>query len=194
MELHYWGIRARNYAIMAIAQAGKVSITEYNETNLDALKPSLPFGQVPYLVDGDVKFAQSGAIMRYVARKAGLLGESDADVAMSEMLIEEHQDVYMMLARALYAPEGKDEGFAKVFAEGGPIRTHLGYLEKLIKGTTFCSKALAGDYAIAAALDMVVHLEPTILSGFPKLAAFLAMMLASLAFDRIKDYPMYFQR
>lgn len=45
--------------------------------------------QIPYLVDGDVKMAQSNAILRYVSRKAGLEGDSDKAYAMSQMFIEE---------------------------------------------------------------------------------------------------------
>jgi glutathione S-transferase len=41
------------------------------------------------LVDGDVKLAQSSAILRYLARKGGLSGDTDAAYAVSEMFIEE---------------------------------------------------------------------------------------------------------
>ncbi len=45
--------------------------------------------QVPYLVHGDTKIAQSGAVLRYLAKLGSLQGDSEADFARSEMLIEE---------------------------------------------------------------------------------------------------------
>jgi hypothetical protein len=41
---------------------------------------------------------------------------------------------------------------------------------------------------------MGVLLEPTLLEGYPKLQAFYNKMIASPAFEGIKDYPMYFNR
>lgn len=49
----------------------------------------LLFFQLPYLVDGDVKLAQSMAILRYLSKKGGLQGDTDAAYAVSEMFIEE---------------------------------------------------------------------------------------------------------
>ena len=37
--------------------------------------------------------AQSFGILRYIAKKASLLGDTDAEYAMSEMLIEEAIDI-----------------------------------------------------------------------------------------------------
>jgi glutathione S-transferase len=109
------------------------------------LEPSLPFGQLPYLEDGDVKFAQSGAIIRYVAKKGGLDGDNLADFAKSEMLIEEMQDINTLFVKAMYAPEGRVEGFQKLFAADSSLHYQLSCLEKLLTGDSFCSKPLAGD-------------------------------------------------
>jgi hypothetical protein len=40
-------------------------------------------------VDGDVKLAQSMAILHYLSKKGGLQGDTDASYAVSEMFIEE---------------------------------------------------------------------------------------------------------
>ena len=74
---------------MAVAKAGGLNIVHTDDPNLPALKAELPFGQLPYLVDGDVKVAQSLAILRYLARKGGLQGDDDKGFAFSEMLIQE---------------------------------------------------------------------------------------------------------
>ncbi|CAN7987170.1 unnamed protein product, partial [Ixodes hexagonus] len=49
----------------------------------------LPFANLPYLIDGDVKLSQSLAIMRYLARKHGLdVPDSDPKAAARMDMIE----------------------------------------------------------------------------------------------------------
>lgn len=112
-------IKARNYATQAVAQAGGLQLELVSDFNFPELKPTLPFGQLPYLVDGDVKIAQSNAILRYVARKADLAGNiSDAHYGLSEMLIEEANDLNNLLVKANYAGD-KVAAYNELFAEGG---------------------------------------------------------------------------
>ena len=42
--------RARNYAPVVIAQAGNLNLKQTTEFDLMAMKPSLPFGQLPYFL------------------------------------------------------------------------------------------------------------------------------------------------
>ena len=60
MTLYYWKLKARSYAILAVAKAGNVPIKNISDFDLAALKVSepgpLPFGQLPYLVDGMILF------------------------------------------------------------------------------------------------------------------------------------------
>jgi len=193
LTLHYWPIKARNYVAVVIAQAGGLQLHQNHNVDLAAMKPTLPFGQLPYLVDGDVKLAQSGAIIRYLARKAHLQGDSEADFAKSEMLIEEMQDIFTVVAKAQYSPD-KVDAYKTLFAEDGAIHKHLDFLEKLLTGDNFNSKALAGDYAIAAILDILVHLEAHVLDNFAKLHAFYQRHINGPAFAGVKDLPMYFKR
>ncbi len=114
-------IKARNYATQAVAQAGGLQLELVSDFNFPDLKPTLPFGQLPYLVDGDVKIAQSNAILRYVARKAGLNGDdSDDKLGLSEMLIEEANDINNLLIKANYAAD-KVAAYNDLFAAGGAM-------------------------------------------------------------------------
>ena len=118
--LHYWPIKAKNcYATLAIANAGgmKIVLDGDGDSYLVSHESSLPFGQVPYFEHSSgVNFAQSGAILRFVSRKVGLQGDSDADYAKSEMLIEESFEIFTALGKANYAPNRSEE-FSKIFAE-----------------------------------------------------------------------------
>lgn len=55
------------------------------------------FPNLPYLIDGDVRITQSMAILRYIARKAGLLGVPDnasaAEHAQLDMLQNQIDDL-----------------------------------------------------------------------------------------------------
>lgn len=213
--LYYWPIKARSYAALAVAQAGGINVSVKSDFNLGdpEFKGKLPFGQCPYLEHGDVKLAQSGAIIRYMARIANLAGDSITNFAKSEMLIEEMQDIIAILVKANYASD-KAAAFNDTFSSEGSIKKQLNFLEKMIPEgkfsfTAICEcgnpcpcgsdctcghKRLAGEYAIASVIDVLVHLEPSILSETPKLKAFYDDMMASAAFSGIKDMPMYFTR
>lgn len=92
-----------------------------SDFNFPELKPTLPFGQLPYLEDGDVKIAQSNAILRYVARKAGLnADENDSNYGLSEMLIEEATDITNLIGKANYAHD-KTAAYNELFAAGGSM-------------------------------------------------------------------------
>lgn len=84
------------------------------------MRSTLPFGQVPYLIDGDVKFAQSNAMIRYLARKGGIQGDTDEEFALSEMLIEEARDILSLMERAVGAPT-KNAIYDELFAETGAM-------------------------------------------------------------------------
>lgn len=124
---------------------GGFPLVENKAVHIGEAKPWLPFGQFPYLTHGNVRIAQSGAIMRYVAMKAGLDGrEDDVDFARSQMLLEEHQDLYTLYTNAMHSPEGRVAGFQALFAAGSPLHQQLRYLERILDGKEhFCSKILA---------------------------------------------------
>ena len=122
IKLYYWPIKARSYASLVVAKAGGIAVEVEGNPDLGGLKASgaLPFGQLPYLEDGDVKIAQSNAILRYLAKKGGLSGNTEAAFATSEMLIEEANDLFNMMVKAHYAAD-KATAWADTFAPSGPL-------------------------------------------------------------------------
>jgi len=193
MKLYYWGIKARSFAACVVAKAGGIELELDTNPDLGSLKASgaLPFGQVPFLVDGEVSLAQSCAIIRYLARKGGLQGASDAEFARSEMLIEEANDLFNILVKAQYSPE-KSAAYDATFAASGPIATQVNYLERIL--TAPPAAPSAGDFTITCALNLLVTLEPTVLDAFPNVKAFYDVMIGHDAFNPYKDWPMYLSR
>ncbi|WKX93326.1 hypothetical protein Q1695_010962 [Nippostrongylus brasiliensis] len=77
---------------------------------LAALKPELPFGQVPVLeVDGK-KIAQSYAIARYVARQFGYAGKNAFDEALVDSLADQCKDFFIETRPYVLVKLGFNEG------------------------------------------------------------------------------------
>ena len=192
-KLYYWGIRARGQLSVLVGTFSGQPFDWERNPEWPGLKPQTPFGQLPFLVDGDVKVAQSNAIARYLGRKYGLQGDTDADFALSEILIEEQVDLLNILFKANYSAD-KAAAFDKAFAEEFPAQ--LAYLENLLNSDFFTSKVTTGSLAIFSALNLALDLEPTALDKFPKLKAFYDRVAA---LDAIKGYlaqniPAYLKR
>mmetsp|Transcript_125385 Transcript_125385/g.187263 ORF Transcript_125385/g.187263 Transcript_125385/m.187263 type:complete len:197 (-) Transcript_125385:38-628(-) len=176
-KLYYWGIKARGQLSVIIGQFGGDDFAWEQKPDWPAMKDETLFGQLPHLADGDIKVSQSNAIVRYLARKYNLQGETDADFALSESLIEEQGDLVNLLVKANYGGN-KEEDYNKVFAEEYP--KHLANLEKLLSNDFFTSKVTAGSLAIFSALNIALDLEASLLDKTPKVKAF---------YDRVAALP-----
>ena len=189
---------------MAIAQAGGIEFEWIKEFDLGALKaPGMsPFGQVPYIEHGDVKLGQGWACFRYVAKLGGLLGDTDAEYALSEMLIEEAVDIFNLMGTANYATD-KPAAWTALFEDGGKMKAQLQMLENLLPGgaSPFFKageKRLAGGIAIASVVDIAINMDAPLkdwmAASTPKLAAFMSAMMESPAFAGISSLTPYFTR
>lgn len=65
----------------------------------------LDFPNLPYYIDGDVKVTQSMAILRYLARKHGLEGKTDAEKLRADMTEQQFADFRMNWVRLCYNPD-----------------------------------------------------------------------------------------
>eukprot|EP01096_Ripella_sp_DP13-Kostka_P006076 TRINITY_DN2146_c0_g1_i1.p1 TRINITY_DN2146_c0_g1~~TRINITY_DN2146_c0_g1_i1.p1 ORF type:complete len:214 (-),score=110.54 TRINITY_DN2146_c0_g1_i1:86-682(-) len=169
-KIYYWPIKARaQFAILLAAYAQQPLDWEKNP-DWPAFKSQTNFGQLPHLVDGDLKISQSNAIARYLSRKFGLQGDSDADFAISEQLIEETVDIFNDLVKTRLAAD-KAAAFVTFFETDLP--KHFGYLEAFLPSASgFASKITAGDIAIFSAINIILDVGPNVLDNFPKLKAF----------------------
>ncbi|XP_076451087.1 glutathione S-transferase Mu 4-like [Babylonia areolata] len=62
----------------------------------------LDFPNLPYYIDGDVKITQSNAILRHIARKYKLLGETMKEMADVDMMLENSMDFRNGVVRMCY--------------------------------------------------------------------------------------------
>lgn len=182
--IHYWPIKARNVAIELVAAQAGIKLTR-NEPAWPEFKPQTHFGQLPFVEIGTTKVSQSLAIVRVLSRMGGLAGATDADFALSEMLIQEAEDIYLSLSKAMYGPgypASRPDAFAAIFAPGGYVTTQVKYLEALVTpGGDFTTAPTAGEAAVMGVLCIISDLEPidALLAHAPKLHAFYSKRAAS---------------
>merc|ERR1712100_234605 len=173
LRLVYWNVRARGWAPMLIAAAGglDMKLDDATANTWPAPKDQMPFGQLPVLYDGDLKIAQSMAIVNYLSRKAKLEGSNDAEFARSQMLAMESNDLWNDAVKAQYAGDdaAKKAAWDALFKADGPLQQQLELLEK-----NFFNKPApltGGEIALFAVLNMLKELEPTLLDSRPAVKA-----------------------
>ncbi|ULT87375.1 hypothetical protein L3Y34_006887 [Caenorhabditis briggsae] len=123
-------------------------------------KKSTTFGQMPCLKHDGKEYAQTGTIMRHLARVHDLNGSTEDDATFLDMFFEGLQTREDLVHKTL--PDCL-ANFEKLF------NIHQG---KFIIG----DKPSYADYILFEELDVYTHLDATILDKFPSLKAFWEMM------------------
>jgi len=159
------------------------------------------FPNLPYLIDEkeDVRISQSGAILRYVANRAGLMGKTDKERALNNQMIEECVDFRGKLGIA-YSPNFKEE--VKGFAEKdfpSCLSTLNQYFDR--KKTTFLLGAtpLACDFLWFEVLDNASTMAPQCVEGTKKdqyklVFGFMEAMKALPKVAEYRKHPTFIQR
>ena len=65
------------------------------------------FGQLPVLHHGDFELAQSHSIVRYLASRHGLCGDSEKETALINMIYDAAYDVFFDWASMQYSKDGE---------------------------------------------------------------------------------------
>ena len=98
--LAYWNIRGLAQPIrLVLVYAGVDFVDKRYESSERAVwlsdKPNLglDFPNIPYYIDGDLKISQSMAILKYLARKHGLVARDDRELIKQEIVAEQLSDI-----------------------------------------------------------------------------------------------------
>ncbi|OQR72837.1 glutathione S-transferase Mu 1-like [Tropilaelaps mercedesae] len=121
MKLGYWDIRGLAQPIRFLLAYKEV---DYEDKRYSCGPPpdfdksqwldekftlGLDFPNLPYLIDGDVKLTQSLAILRYLARKFDLDGQSCEEKRRVELVEQQLADFRMNWVRLCYSPKFTEE-------------------------------------------------------------------------------------
>merc|ERR1711976_53697 len=177
MKLIYYNGRGRAETIrLVFALAGK----EFDDhrikpEDMPALKPTLPFGQVPVLEHNGEMMGQSMTIARFVAREFGLAGDTNLEAAHVDEIVDVITDFQNALYDVFFTKdeELKKEKKKKVYEE--TIPTSLKNLEKKVEqrgGDFFIGKKVTwAEMHFFQIIDALIA-EPEskeILEPYPKL-------------------------
>eukprot|EP00871_Galdieria_phlegrea_P004094 jgi/Galph1/4686/GphlegSOOS_G3321.1 len=167
-ELTYFNIRGLGEPIRLLFEDNGVA---YKDNRVEAgeewqrvkqegiASGSIPFGQMPVLKDGDFYIAQSGAILRHLARKHGLYGDSEEEKALADMLNDFAGDLRTPYTRMIYNDNWKE--MMGEYLEN--TKKQIGLLDKYLKrrGKQYlvADKPCFADYNVWSMLDCIHRLK-----------------------------------
>jgi len=108
--LAYWDIRGLAAPLRLILRYAGVG---YEDRTMIMSKPEwlnmkhslgFDFPNLPYYEEGDLRLTQSQAILRHLARKFRLEGESERERCMADMLVDQLSDFRASLVTLCYTP------------------------------------------------------------------------------------------
>ncbi|MDB5654581.1 MAG: glutathione S-transferase [Tardiphaga sp.] len=148
-----------------------------------------PLGKAPFLEDGDIRIAESGAMVDYLIRHYGngaLRPQEGAAgfEAYLEWLHYAEGSAMLPLMMHLYVSRLKEAGTPLQPRIDGEMARHLGYIENALQGRHF----FVGDSLTGADIQMSFVAEVANsfkrLGPYPNLAGWIARMHARPAFQR----------
>ncbi|KAK5575176.1 hypothetical protein RB653_010432 [Dictyostelium firmibasis] len=99
--LHYLGIPFENITVSEIS---------------DALRATLPYGQLPVYRDGDFVLSQSSTIARYIAKKHNFMGSNiEEEFLVDQIVTSVHSDIFPAFASAATNPDKLKTLYPKFF-------------------------------------------------------------------------------
>src|SRR6266404_2616449 len=148
-----------------------------------------PLGKSPVITDGDVRIAESGAIVDYIVRTYGkgamMPAPGGADYeAYNEWLHYAEGSAMLPLMLNLYVSRLKEAGAPLHPRIDSEIANHLGYADGALRGREFfVGKSLTGvDIQMSFVGEMATVFDK--LRPYPNLAGWLSRMHARPAFKR----------
>ncbi|KAL6083204.1 hypothetical protein STEG23_010544 [Scotinomys teguina] len=156
-------------------------------------KLDLDFPNLPYLMDGKNKITQSNAILRYIARKHNMCGNTEEEKIRVDIMENQIMDFRMQLVRLCYSSD--HESLKPQYLEQLPAQLRQFSLF-LGKFSWFAGEKLTFvDFLTYDVLDQNRMFEPKCLDEFPNLKAFmcrfeaLEKIAAFLQCDRFFKMP-----
>lgn len=172
VKLHYFKGRGRAETtrwMLAAAGVAFENVDIATPEDLSALRASglPPFGQLPVLEIDGLALSQSSAMVRYLARRADLYGDSQRDAVWADMVVGVVADFAEAAMTAAFQPgNGAEQNLRAAIAKFGPG------LERRLAGTGWMAggRMSFADVIAAEALTHSVEWVPDLLHDFPRLA------------------------
>uniref|UniRef100_A0AC11B7L1 Glutathione S-transferase mu 3 n=1 Tax=Ovis aries TaxID=9940 RepID=A0AC11B7L1_SHEEP len=139
--------------------------------------------QLPYLMDGKNRLTQSNAILRYIARKHNMCGDTEEERIRVDIMENQIMDFRMQLAQLCYNPDHEKLKPRYLEQLPGQLKQFSLFLGKY---SWFAGEKLTFvDFLTYDVLDQNRMFEPKCLDEFPNLKAF---MCRFEALEKIATY------
>ncbi|CAG2171422.1 unnamed protein product, partial [Oppiella nova] len=138
-------------------------------------KPNLglDFPNLPYYIDGDVKISQSKAILKYLARKHGLVARDDRELIKQEIVAEQLRDIRMKFLMGVVFSD-KDPADTKDGYITGVLIPHLNDLVKFLGDKQWLTTSLSYvDFLAYELLDWFRLFTPETIAKYPVIGQYL---------------------
>jgi len=177
IKFTYFDLRVKGEAArLLLAYSGleweddRVALPWDDATVWSAMKPTMPWGQLPCLTYKGEKICQSMAICRFVAREANITGRNSLEAAMVDEIVDVVQDAIEANYKAWYSPNRREE---LVKLTGQTFPTTLTQLEKKLTergGQFFVGNSFTWADLHTFFLCSEDFICPTVLATYPKLS------------------------
>lgn len=153
----------------------------------------LVFNQVPLLCIDGLKLVQSRAIVRYLAAKYDLAGETPGQVAMCDIVAESIHDWLSGCGRAFefcggYHPDkNQQDAIYAAHAKYLPLLERLAAASETgyLLGSYGCKGMTYPDVLLLEGIEMALSRDPKVLVGYPNLDALHKKLLEA---PRLKEF------
>ena len=181
-KLHYFSGRGRAETTRWMLAAISLPFENVPIATREALvdlraSGKLPFDQLPLLEIDGLRISQTTALVRYLARRGDLYGDSDTDALWCDMIAGVAADLVEPAITAAFQPSC---GLA-IMSLQQRVEKFAPRLERRLAenaGTFIAAKRLTfADVLLGEALSAHLELVPSILNGFPLLRAFQSMVV-----------------
>ncbi|XP_055354083.1 glutathione S-transferase Mu 2-like [Paramacrobiotus metropolitanus] len=177
--LGYWNIRGLvtpiRYLLEHVGQ--EYEWKGYDFENADEWKNNkeklgMEFPNLPYYIDGDQKLTQSHAILRYLARKHGLIAKNDKDALEQDIIDGVIFDLIIRWGWLCYGANDLEKDKAAYRSE--QLTPILKQLEHHLSKREYCvgNYLTYTDFVLYERLDGNQIMFPDILDNFPNLKKF----------------------
>ncbi|RWS25455.1 glutathione S-transferase Mu 1-like isoform X2 [Leptotrombidium deliense] len=143
----------------------------------------LDFPNLPYIIEGDLKLSQSTAILRYLARKYKLVGETEEETIRLDLAEQQLVDVRTGLVKVAYSGseyEKNREEYLKTLPEKLELLSKFLGDRKFILG----DKLTYVDFLLYEVLDFHRLFEATSLNAYENLKSYLERFEALPAIEK----------
>ena len=177
----YWKIRGRGAIVRSLLAYCETPFKNKLYRNIDEWfnndKQSLglDYPNLPYLIDGEKKIAESGAILHYIPIRAGkreLIGDTDEKFIQVQVAFSVGLDINTEICRILYGGGDFEANLEETFKKG-KFKAKFDLFEKNLTGKEWLTGFLSiADFQLFEIVDMIHEMDAVKLEPYPNLLSF----------------------